>query len=1786
MSNGAQATAATQSASIGRQQAGSASGTGLTDYRPGTQILVPAGAKARIQANLAAIDILEQLNAQERPATPAEQEVLARWSGWGAVPEVFDRRNDTYHDQRQHLLDVLGPEAYRAAEASVLNAHYTDPAIAAALWQAVQHAGFSGGRVLEPGCGAGTFIGLAPPQAVMVGVENDPVTAAVAAALYPSAQIRSEGFETTRVPTGSFAATIGNVPFGQFAVYDPAHNPQRLSIHNHFILKSLNLTAPGGYVVLLTSRFTLDSVDQKARRAIADRADLLGAVRLPSHTFQRVAGTEVVTDVLVLRRRDDTQSSPAQDPRWIDTEPLVLHRDDDTHALPLNAYFHDNPDHVLGEFSLGQGIHGSTTLTVAHPDTGEGLAAALAERLTTIVTAARHQDLGLTATAESLIDIAEYPFTPGLFTSDDAAAADIALDTLRYHPETQSIQYWNGQSWAQRRTPKTHVHEIRELIALRDATRAVVSSQRDGHPVEQREHHRAHLNQLYDRYVSDHGPINRFQWIYPNVPTQESHDRAVAKAEERWRKREGHESAPHRGQVPDHLTAQWDEDAWIPRSPFKKFPGPITAMKNDPGWAAVAALEIFNEDTHQVLKAPIFAVDLLTARTRATHADNAADALAISLDQHHRVEVPHIAGLLGIDEQQTREQLQGLVFPSLDDPDVLIPAASALAGNVRTKLAAATVAAETNPVYSDYVAALRQVQPVDKEASQIRVRPGAPWIDSTYIAAFAKETFGAAHVTADHLGGTWTIECPAYQRGTVAMTETWGTQRADAIEVLNAVCNSKPIEILRPTEDVELHGGPPIDYEATFAAQAKATKISDEFRRWIFTDEQRRELLVAEYNRRFNSLRPPQHRGQALTLPGLSNKFNPHHYQRDAVARIIAEPSVLLDHVVGAGKSGSMFMAAMELRRLGLVKQPWIVVPNHIVEQVGREAKQWYPAANVLLGATNTDPEGRRRLAAQSATSDWDMVIVPQSMFTAIGVSLDVQRDYTEKQLDTIRSQEDRAVTNASKKRIERQKKKLEAKVLELTNQATKDTGLRFEQTGCDYLMIDEAHMFKNKGRLSNIQELSCPEAAKRAEDLAMKLDLLRARRREEGRAAGLRPDQIIERVATFATGTPIANSLGELWVMQNFLRPDLLENAGVADINDWGATFTAPVSTVEVNATGTGMRTVTRVGKFCNLAELLTISSVFTDVVTRDDVTVALPELVGDARRIVSLTPNQEVKDFIVDLGWRASNLDSKRPDRDNILKISNDGRNVSLDPRLANLTAPAESRATAVADQIMTIHAATADNLYHDPATNQPMPRRGGLQIVFCDRGTPAKDLRQFTIYAAIRDELISRGMPAHAIRFIHDAVKPIEKETLFRQCNSGEVSVLIGSTEKMGTGCNVQTRATALHHVDVPWRPADLEQREGRIIRQGNQNPRVSILNYVTESSYDTVMWQKVEAKALFIEQVKRQNVTVDEIEDFGHGDIGSAAAETKAIATGDPRYIKQVQLSDDVRRLEALERAHQEAAARRDRQHRDTARELATLTTEIDTLRSVLDTAHNPNSLHIVVGEHSYTERKDAAEPFASACRTAYSALREHSSHQDRPLGVTINGLPLVARRSFLSDQLVLSFAIPSSQNRIDRDELTATAPTVSGEGAAAKARGLLQRAENLYKDLPHHHNRLTQRHSRLSAELDDLDTTGLAEFEHAEQLSTQRQDLTVLTAQLRLESQSAEALAVAAAAAERLRDAGRQPGWTLHLNPSPALVTEAGYPDAASYRAGQQLVEKHRARDYQQEHTNRDQGRGL
>ncbi len=1721
------------------------------DYRPGTTIHPPSGIKARARANLAAIATVARVEGEDRVATAAEQDVLARWSGWGAVPQIFDTTKDEWAAENAELRAVLSEADYRSARTNTLNAHYTDPEVAAALWTAVRDAGFAGGRVLEPGSGAGTFIGLAPADAVMVGVELDPTTAKISSLLYPGAQIRNEGFEATRVPENSFVAAIGNVPFGGFALHDPAHNPAGHNIHNHFILKSLALTAPGGYVATISSHFTLDAGKQRARRDIADVADLVGAVRLPTKAFDRVAGTAVVTDIVILRKREEGQA-PAAGQDWIDTSAVdVLDEAGGRYVEhQVNNYFVAHPDNVLGELRSGHGMHNANTLEVRNTTGGGALAEQVRDRLAAVTTGAVAQGLALTATAETTTTLDPAAFDRGLVTAATMRRG-VPEGTLRYDTESAGIQRWDGQVWAGHSAGRAKTAEWRAMLAMRDLSNTLIRAQRDGLPAGDRDQLRGELNRVYDAYVATHGPINRFTWTNPADITQPKHDERVAKDEAKWRKRNGADGGAYGGPVPVETREEWEEKAWEPTARSKRTSHLYGGMLEDPGYAVVAALEIFDDETMTARKAPIFATDVLGPRQGRDSADSVEEAIGISLDETRTVDVARVGALVGLGEADTREAMAGRVFPNPDGGGELIPAATYLSGNVRRKLTAARAAAEADPGYAGNVAALAGVQPRTIEAPEIHVRPGVPWITAEDHADFVREVFGVGRAAADYTLGQWTIKAGGDGADGHLMTDTYGTVHRTAAELLESVCNAKTIQIARPKAEVERTGGDPTDLPATFAAQEKARKITDKFTEWLWTDPDRTARLVTEYNERFNSLRATVYDGMYLELPGLGLHFTPHPYQRNAVARILSEPTVLLDHVVGAGKTGTMFMAAMELKRLGLAKQPWIVVPNHLIEQVGREAKQWYPGSNVLVGSGATDAKGRRLFVAQSATSDWDMVIVPKSVFTAIGVSPQRKAAHHQVLRDELAQAKAEAPNRDSVKVIEAALLKLDKRIEALTEQTRKDTGLCWEDTACDYLQVDEAHMYKNRQRVSAVRELACTDGSTQAEDLAMKLEHLREFRRGRDVAEGRPPGP--ERVATFATGTPVSNSLGEMWVMQSFLRPDLLEDAGVSGIDAWGAVFTGTATTVEMNATGSKLAPVTRVSRFQNVPELVSMSSVYTDVVLREEVARhgRIPELSGGQRGVVSKQPSQDTRDFIADLAWRSTNFDRKRPDFDNALKVSNDGRNVSMDERLANLDEPLDGgRVQQVAAQVDRIWTQTRDRVFYD-TDGAPEPEPGGLQIVFCDRSTPHQKDGKWSIYEGLRDELVAQGMPAGAIRFIHDYPKPNDKAQLFADCRNGRVAVIMGSTEKMGTGTNIQDRAVALHHMDVPWRPSDLEQREGRIIRQGNKNPSVEILNYVTEGTFDTIMWQTVEKKARFIAQLKTGNTDARTAEDIGGG-MENAAAATKAVSTGDPRYVEQVQLADDVARLAAMQRAHSDSQGRNAAERRMLSRDVSAVREQIGELDTAAPriTASADAAFSMSIRGRTYTERAAAAPALVASLRQAYADGKGKGAQAQFPVA-SLRGVEVRASRMLQTDELMLALDVPGRTRALQTSNLAAS-------GAAGV--GLVARVENMVTDTTRYQAELDDRLGYAQSRIAELEKVADEPFAQAGELKDKRSQLETLSAQLSLDANSPEALAKEEADRQRLALAGRKPGWSLALNPTPALLADRG-PEALSLHAG-------------------------
>lgn len=1805
------------------------------DYHPGSEITVPSGKKARVQANLAAIRTLHVLEADDRYATSEEQDVLAQWSGWGAVPEVFDPRRDDYADERAQLEALLSPIEWNRARHTILNAHYTDPAVVSEAWNLMRRAGFQGGLVLEPGSGSGTFIGHAPADAQMVGVELDTLSARISAALYPSAQIRNESFADTAVPDNAFVASVGNVPFGDIKLWDDAHNRRQHSIHNHFIIKSLDLTAPGGYVTLLTSRYTADAVNPAARREMTDRADLVGAVRLPTGAFRRVAGTEVVTDLLVFRVREEGREPTEATRQFARTNDIRIDVETaDGYAPPatinINDYFLNNPDHVLGSLAVGHGIYGSNELRV-HPSSDKPLPQQITDALGPVIDQAVLDGRGMTVDRNAVTYDATIATERGLVIPV-ADRDDVALQSLRYNADLNIIEQYTTAGWAATKCPKNRVAETRAILDLRDTYLSLIDTQRDGGDTANKDALRAALNDRYDAYASRYGFLNRFTWQEPKEVTQEQHDSRLETALGAWIKNEGKIiEAEGRDDIPEDVHSRLDDEAWIPTTSRRKNqPHLITALKLDPYIASVLALESFDEQRMIGRKAAVFTTDVLEPATPIEHAETIHDALAVCMDESATVDVERIAQLMGTQASTVENQLQSeaLAFRSLSDPSTWIPRSRYLSGNVRVKLAEAEEVSAGDDRYRANVAALRTVLPARIEDG-ISVRLGVTWVTADDYEQFIADTFriDKDQVTVTSSNDAWTVEGNRYYDGYKADALAFGVvpQRGaynragynfvgteheqrldnqgvslgkdrsgthDHWNILDALMNSRPVTVNRSKAyKDEYPDGGDIHAGATRAAKQRAERLQETFSDWALNgDPERRERIITEYNWRFNATVAPSYDGSRRSFPGLGKTFSPYPYQRDAVERIINEPTVLLNHVVGAGKTGTMLMGAMELKRLGLVRQPWIVVPNHIVDQVSREAAQWYPAANVLSGAGRTEKEDRQTLLAQSAAQDWDIVIVPLSAFTRMNTSAQTRATFIEKQLEALRealiTANEGSGTAITMKQLERAITKAEQDLSETLDARSKDEGLSFEQSGADYLFIDEAHLYKNLARTSGIQDLS-HTGSKQAMDLKLKLDYLRDRKRMDAADAGVASDAYVERVACFATGTPVANSLSELFVMQTYLRPDLLEHAGVEHIDAWGQTFTDTTETVELNASGTKLRSVTRVGKFANVGDLVGMTSQFTDAVTRDQVPVDLPVKRTGSNVVIDFEPSQDVRDFIQDLGFRADNVNSKRMDLDNALKIANDGRNVSLDPRSAHLPAPAEGgRAREVAARILAEYAGTRDNSYVD-ILGEEAELRGGLQIVFCDRSVPKSD-GQWNIYVGIKNELIAGGLPAEQIAFVHDYPKPADKAALYENCRNGHISVLMGSTEKMGTGTNVQTRAVALHHVDVPWRPADLEQREGRIIRQGNQNSEVAVYNYVATATYDTAMWQTLNRKAAFLEQLYAADRSIRSIEDLSTDNLAESTALVKAIATGDDRYLRRVELQRDLETLEGRRDSHMaEERGRRD--------EIAALTRSIPNSEKkveqlagaapALKAWAESDTKQYTVGRETFTVRKDASDQLLESLRSAYVQLRGAGPGESAHVA-TFAEVPLHATRLMEQDLVLLRYGdLPLGGTTIGQDQLWPQRERPEGDtfglwGAntienlhstqddaaaeaktnrAAMANGIMTRVENAIARAP---GQVETRQTELDTDrqrLQELNSTPAQPFPDAAKLQLMKTELDSINDDLAAYENSDDAKLAEEELTLRLAAKGYNDGWSLMLNPTPALIEELGFETADEVR---------------------------
>ncbi|MDY2669350.1 SNF2-related protein [Schaalia hyovaginalis] len=1407
------------------------------------------------------------LATEGRPATDSERNTLACWSGWGGLSDMFETtpaaKSSAWDQRRSRLRALLTEDEYANARASVLNAHYTHPLYVDAIWQALASHGLNSGNVLEPGCGAGTFIGLAPHDIAMTGVELDPVTARIAQAIYPNATIRSEGYEKTPT-TKLFDGAVGNVPFGDYSVYDPANNPGNHSIHNHFIIKALAQTKPGGYVAVITSHHTLDAKNPAARRDMHERADLISAIRLPSGAHKTIAETEVATDLLVFRVRKNGEEPQPFTWEHSNSHTLTV----GTEPVPVNDYIMAHPDHVVGTMSAQRGMYASIGLTVKTrtPATPHTVADAIANTL--------HADLDAAARTGLSYDLAPAPQATVTAHASTVDAREIG--SIRH--EGTIFEQLTTEGWEAIKVPKTQSKELAALVDLKDRTRgllALESSSLSDTP----EMHAAREDLLaaYTRYTDMFGPLNR---------------------------------AKHTIKVTiDKTTGEEEEDVITTRPPVFRI------FRKDPYAALTRAIEDYDEEAQAARPAPLLQRRQVFASYTPKGADTAEDALAISLDQKGTVDLDYCRYLLDLaTSAQARDALGTLVF---DAPDgVLVRREEYLSGNVRAKLAAAKDAALQDDSFHTNIEALQEVLPDDLGIADISVTPGVSWIPLADYQEFMSRQL--------RLPGTLTynpnkgFKVEGGGRFGVQQQVTWGTKDKIATDIFADLLSSKEVKVTHKETVTRADGSTTtltvVDRAATEAAQGKAQEIADAFQNWIWREPERARRLIATYNERFNSLVPRSYdeAGQRLQLPGLASTFTLRAHQRAAIARMIAEPTCGLFHEVGAGKTLEMVCGVMEQKRLGLITKPMVVVPNHMLGQFEREWLQAYPHARILTADSQrlSKPEGRHEFFARATTSDWDAVICTQAAFEKIGVSKETRTKYASRERDEIDAFIAQCTDSMSLRRAEKLKKKLESKLeTELAKIANRsDAGIVFEQLGVDYLVVDEAHFYKNLSAQTEIDGIIAANSANKCKDLDMKLEWLR-------RAHG-------ERVATFATATPIANTMGEMWVMTHYLRPDLLEAAGLTTFNEWARTFTATEQRVESTVAGT-LKVKQRVARFQNMPELMTMWGVFADVKTRDQLDLNIPELPSDANgrrqpHVVAVNIGPAMDEFSASLTARAERISSGmiRPDQDNFLAITNDGKAMATDYRLlseasatralSQVTSPIGSqKIDAVAAHVARIYHESKDRTYLD-ASGAPSPTPGALQLVFCDQGVP-KD--GWNLYDQLKELLIEAGVPAEKIAYTHDATSSEEKDTLFAKARNGAISVLIGSTEKMGTGANIQARAIALHHVTAPWRPADLAQRDGRILRQGNQNNQVEIFRYVTEHSFDEYSWQTLERKARFINQIMTHTVDARTAEDISAGTEEASYAQVKAIASGNPLLLEEARLKNQVTTYQARSKNHE-------------------------------------------------------------------------------------------------------------------------------------------------------------------------------------------------------------------------------------------------------------------------------------
>ena len=1472
-------------------------------------------------------------------ADAAGLEALGRWSGWGALPAIFDEESRELRRQAERVDALLSPEEYEAARASTLNAHYTSPEIAARMWRAAQRAGFAGGRMLEPGCGPGVFMATAPADidGDFTGVERDPVTAEICALLHPGAEVRAEPFE--KFHDGGFSLAIGNVPFANVVPYDPYANQAKLSLHNYFLAKSLHLLDPGGLLVAITSSYTLDADGFGSRLELIRWGRLLGAVRLPNGAFREQSGTDVMTDVVMFqRRRQPLEGELSAMDFWGDNWMRVIS------ASPggprVNEWFAARPEMVLGTIVEGRGMYSDGEVMV--DGTGGDIAAELGAALEAAVEAADIEDLprrvqapkgrpGRRAADDEPEDLVEVPQPADGWP---AWAKEGSLVSVPGRGETFA-RIANGRAVAYQPRPLKDRRELRLALAVRDAMAELIAAEAADLPGERLDVLRGWLNVAYDTYQRSFGPLNRGTGVR---------------------------------QSPDS-----DDDAPPPRRRLPQMGG---FARVDPDYPSVLALEVYDPETAQAAKSEIFRQRVVRRKPQAAVLETLSDAVVASVAARGRIDVDWMAAATGWDWSPEELASQHTAFRDPAAGGAWQPAPLYLSGNVRAKLAQARSAAETDAAYAANVTALQAAVPDDVTPEDIAVRLGATWLSTADIEQFVTDTLGggvrdlAVTYTA---AGSWNVEG---RSTTFLATTDWGTSRVDALRVVESALKGKPIVVTNRVGDRTV-----VDHVATEAANEKLEAWNTELHRWCFAaDPLRCQRLLRAYNDTFRSWVPPQVGPEWINPPGLREGLELRSHQREAAARIVLAGDLLLAHEVGAGKTLTMAAAGMEMRRLGLVSKPAHIVPNHLVEQYAGEIRRAFPEARVLIPfeSERTTLAGRKALIARCATDDWDAVVIPLSTFALMPVSPQVEAGYIAEQLAEWREALTKLKEGGGRRTVKRIEKRIEAERARLEEVMDRkvDDGTLWEHTGIDFLFVDEAHLYKSLPVASANGDFAVAKGALRARLLEMKVRWLR----------DTYPDR--RAVVALATGTPVANRVAELWIMQRYVQPEHLRRCGVATFDAWAAAFGKVVSGQELKPTGKGWRTNSRFAAYQNVPELMQLVSVNADFRRAEDMGLKRPALAGGQPEIVSVEATDELSDYVADLVHRSEHLSGKDPSEDNMLLITGDGRKAALHLGMVGLTQGEPSKVQACAQRVESVWRANAERVFDDCFTGEPHPRPGALQVVFCDLGVPGSTSR-VCVYDELADALAERGIPRHQIAAIHDYSGPDERDRLFASCRDGSVSVLMGSTEKMGTGVNIQARLAALHHLDAAWRPADIEQREGRILRPGNQFDEVQIFRYVTEGSFDTYTWQGLERKARFIGQLfagRCDQRTVEEIDE-----TTMDYAKVKAAATGDPRIIEHAEAVERIGALSRLKAAHDAEQTRLNRNVRYWGENLPQMRERLDKLRSY---PHQPRPGEAFTTADGVTIAKPGDAD--RAIRRALGARRD--SQHTTPIG-EIAGLPV-------------------------------------------------------------------------------------------------------------------------------------------------------------------------------------------